>query len=148
MQASALLKQWAREWEVVVAAEAPEIEGDEVEFVALEDGSLIVDVEEGDQSLEPLADAVEAELPRPYRAKAIRHEGGRWAVGARRTTVCELPGIEGDAIELTVYQGERAVSGVRADSDLSPLDALASARGLDDYAIEAELLDGDVWKCR
>ena len=146
MQVNALLKQWAREWEVVVAAEAPEIEGDEVEFIALEDGSLVVDTEAGEASLEPLADAVETELERPYRAKGVRHERGWWAVGARRTTVCELRVIEGDAVELSVYQGERTVAGVPADTDLAALDALASARGLRDYAVEAERLDGDLWE--
>jgi hypothetical protein len=146
MQVSALLKQWAREWEVVVAAEAPEIDGDEVEFVALEDGSLVVDTEEGEASLEPLADAVEAELARPYRAKGVRHDRGWWAVGARRTTICELRGVDGDTLELAVYEGDRTVSGVVADTDLSALDALASARGLRGYAVEAERLDGELWE--
>jgi hypothetical protein len=148
MQVTAGLKQWASEWDVIVAAHAPEIGGDEVEFVAIDDGSLVVDAEEGDAPLEPLADAVEAELSRPYRAKGIRHEGEWWTVGARRTTLCELPGIDGDTIELAVYQGERTVSGVPTDTDLSRLAALASARGLDDYAIEAERLDGDVWEAQ
>jgi hypothetical protein len=146
MQVNALLKQWAREWEVIVAAEAPGIEGDEVEFVALEDGSLVVDTEEGDVSLEPLADAVEVEVVRPYRAKGVRHDRGWWAVGARRTTICKLRGVDGDTLELAVYEGNRTVSAVAADTDLSALDALASARGLKDYAVEAERLDGDLWE--
>lgn len=147
-QAAALLKQWGSEWDVLVSAEAPGIEGGEVEFVALEDGSLIVDLEEGDASLEPLADAVEAQLARPYRARGIRHEQGWWAVGARRTTICELPGVEADAVELTVYRGERTVSGVPAGTDLSVLDELASGRGLSDYAVEAERLDDRAWEVR
>ena len=145
-QVDSLLKQWAQQWDVVVAAEAPEIGGDEVEFVALADGTLVVDVEEGDASLEPLARAVEAELRSPYRAKAVRHERGWWAVGARPTTVCALPGVDAESVELTRYRGERTVSGASPDSDLGPLERLAADRGLDDYALQAERLDGDLFE--
>lgn len=141
-----LLKQWSQEWTVIVAAEAPEIQGDAVEFVALADGTLIVDVEEGETSLDPLARAVEAELPRPYRAKGVPHERGWWAVSARPTTVCELPGVEADHVELTSYRGERTVSGAPEDVELGRLEKLAAARGFEDYAIEAERLDGDLWE--
>ena len=145
-QVDALLKQWAQEWDVVVAAEAPQIGGDKVEFVVLADGTLIVDAEEGDASLDPLARAVEAELRPPYRASGVRHERGWWAVGARPTTICDLPGVEGDSVELTLYRGERTVSGVAAGADLGPLEALAAKRHLEDYAIEAERLDGDLFE--
>lgn len=147
-QINGLLRQWAQEWEVIVAAEAPDVEGDEVEFVVLADGTLIVESEAGDASLDPLARAVEAELRPPYRARGVRHERGWWAVGARTTAVCELPGLEGDSLELTSYRGERTVSGVPDGTDLGALEQLAAARGFEDYAIEAERLDGDLWEAQ
>ena len=145
-ETDSLLKQWSQQWDAVVGATAPEIGGDRVEFVVLEDGTLVVDTEEGDASLSPLADAVEAQLERPYRADGVRHEDGWWAVGARRTTICTLPGIEGDELELSVYGGERTVSGAPDGPELAPLDALAAARGFTEYGVEAERLDGDLWE--
>ena len=147
-EVDALLRQWAQEWEVIVAAEAPDVEGSEVEFVVLADGTLIVESEDGDASLDPLARAVEAELRPPYHARGLRHERGWWAVGARPATVCELPGIESDNLELTNYRGERTVSGVPEETDLGALEELAKARGFDDYAIEAERIDGDLWEAQ
>ena len=42
--------------------------GDAARFVGLEDGSLLI--EEGDGDLTPLANAIEREIARPYRATA------------------------------------------------------------------------------
>ena len=145
MEIELLLKQRAVDWDVLVTAEAPAVHGDEVEFVALADGSLIVDVEKGEASLDPLADAVEEELDRPYEATGIRREQGVWVVAARRIDVVGLPGVEGDELELSVYGGERSAS---VEGDLSPLDELAARRELTDYAVQAERLDGDLWEVK
>ena len=71
-----------REWDASAVAEAPELAGDEVEFVVLPDGSVLVDEEVGDASLGPLADGIEESLRPPYRAKAVRRTESAWAVGA------------------------------------------------------------------
>ncbi len=93
--------QRPREWDLTLTAEAPDIDGDGVRFVALPDGTLLV--EEGpDDSLEPLASAVEQQLSRPYRARGVRQGESLWAVQARRIEVVELPGSpDGDTIDLT-----------------------------------------------
>ena len=93
--------QRAREWDVTVTADAPDIEGDAVRFVALPDGTLLV--EDGpDDSLEPLATAVEQSVAAPYRARGVRQGESLWAVQARRIEIIELPDApEGDAIDLT-----------------------------------------------
>ncbi|MDX6517265.1 MAG: hypothetical protein QOF50_111, partial [Gaiellaceae bacterium] len=57
-----------REWDVTALAEAPELEGHEVRFDVLPDGTILVEDEVGDAGLAPLAEAVEASLPSPYRA--------------------------------------------------------------------------------
>src|SRR5207249_4418794 len=79
----------------------PDVEGDAVRFVALPDGTILV--EEGPEgSLEPLAAAVEQALRAPYRAQGVRQSESLWAVQARRIEVLELPGApEGDALDLT-----------------------------------------------
>ena len=49
-------------------AEAPELEGDEIEFVTLPDGTLLVDDAVREGALTPLAEALEQDLPPPYQA--------------------------------------------------------------------------------
>ena len=78
-----------RQYDAVVTVEAPDVEGASALFVALEDGSLLV--EEGEGDLTALADAIEQEMARPYRATGIHRGGARWAVAAHGLRVLELP---------------------------------------------------------
>jgi hypothetical protein len=137
-----------REWDTVVTVEAPPLRGDRAEFVALPDGSLVV--EDGDGDLTPLADAVEERLDRPYRAEAQRRDGDLWAVAARRTAVVELgedPG--GDELTLTVRGGGRelVVDGARTFGSVPELERLVGER-FDAYVAVAERLDGALWEVR
>lgn len=134
-----------REWDATAVVEAPDLTGDEVEFVALPDGSLLVD---DDAPLEPLADAIDATLKPPYRARAVRRTDQTWAVGARQIEVIELsPDVEGETIELSSVGGERtlAVDGFRAFGRIPQLEAAAEERG-PDYALRASRLDGSLWE--
>ena len=103
------------EWDVYVTAQAPDLAGDEVGFVALPEGDLIVEDEEGDADLSPLADAVEQQLKPPYRAIGRRDEGALWAVAARQIDVRRL---ERDGDEFEDVEGETVVRGRRLDGDL------------------------------
>ena len=82
----------ARRWDAVVAAHAPELHGDTVHFVALGDGSLVVDEDQPDDALTPLADALETRLAPPYRAEAVRRDGSLWGVAGRRIALVREPG--------------------------------------------------------
>ena len=90
----------AREWDATVTAEAPGVEGNAVRWVALPDGTLLV--EEGpDGRSTPLADAVEHELAPPYRARGARQVDDVWTVQATRIEVVALPDApDGDSIDL------------------------------------------------
>src|SRR5947208_2876621 len=88
--------------------EAEGIQGDAVEFVTLADGTLVVEREDGDAELAPLADAVELEVSRPYRAQAVRKSASLWAVAARRIDVAQFA-AQGDELELTAHEGERTL---------------------------------------
>ena len=129
--------QRLREWDATVTAEAPDIKGDAARFVALPDGTLLV--EEGpDDSLEPLAAAVEQTLKPPYRARAARQSDTLWAVQARRIRVVELPNAPaGETLELTpeglLVDGERTFGSV------------PELEGMGDV-VRAERLDGDLWE--
>jgi hypothetical protein len=137
-----------REWEVVTTAEAPDIEGDEVEFAALPDGSLLVDEEQGETNLGPLADAIEAKLEPPYRARGVRRSESVWGVAANRIQVVRMD-AEGDELDLTLNQGERElrIDGLRSTRALPELEQLAE-RESRDYVVHAERLDGDLWEVR
>ena len=104
-----------RQWDVVASATA-DLPGDQVRFVALPDGTLVVDEDVPDGSLLPLAEAIEGSVRPPYRAEGVRHEDRVWAVGARRIEVRAFPGHEGDELELV--EDGAAVIGRRLDGDL------------------------------
>jgi hypothetical protein len=136
----------AREWDAVVVAEAPAIEGDRVDFVALPDGSLLVEEEQGDAALEPLASAVEERLEPPYRAVGARQTGALWAVSVRRIRV-ESFEAEGERLELTQTRDGKTlrVDGLPAFGSVPALERLGDAVG-DAYTAHAERLDADLWE--
>jgi hypothetical protein len=131
--------QRVREWDATQTVEAPGIDGDTATFVVLPDGSVLVE-DGADSSLQPLADAIEQELPPPYRARAARQRGDLWAVQARRIEVMKIRNApDGETIELTrdalVVDGERAFGSV------------PELEGLGDV-VRAERLDGDLWEVK
>ena len=134
-----------RTWDAVVAAHAPELTGDTVTFVALEDGTLIVTEDVPDGALGPVADKIEEMVPPPYRAAAARGEGDAWTAVAESVQTVELPGIGADEVELTVVDGERTLTiGTEQTDDAVPvLDELAAEH--DSVAIHAERVDGETF---
>lgn len=104
-----------RQWDTVATAQA-ELPGEEVHFVALVGGTLIVEENVPDGALSALADAIEATVPAPYRAIGIRQGQSLWAVAATRIEVREIPGHDGDELELV--EGDEVIVGRRLDGDL------------------------------
>jgi hypothetical protein len=131
--------QRPREWDVVLTVAAPELEGELARFVAL-DGGLVV-VEEGPEAIAPLAEAIERELSPPYRAEAVRRQGGLWAVGARAIEVRELPGVRGDEIELAVVGDTRTLV-VDGGPGFGSIPALER----DGHVVRASRVDGETWE--
>jgi len=137
------------EWDAVESTRASGLVGDEVHFVALADAerTVVVDENEPDGSVEPLADAIEKAVEPPYRAVALRQDGDVWSVGATRVDVVELAAeIDGDAIELTSVDGKVGLRIDDRDSDLE-LPALEEIGGRleSDYAVRAERLTETIW---
>jgi hypothetical protein len=137
-----------REWDAIATSDAPGTTGDEVEFVALTDGRLIL--EEGFAAdLEALAAAVGASLPAPYRAVAIRRDE-LWAVGGSAIEVVQLvPDPTGDDLELT-WDGETlalAADGVPVNVERAEaLERLAAERQEGAYAARARRLEDDLFE--
>jgi hypothetical protein len=131
--------QRPREWDVVTTVEAPELPGERSAFVSLPGGDLVV--EEGPDSPVVLAQAVERTLAPPYRAEGVKRDGGLWAVGAKRVELVELPGVEGEEIELTSHRGERTllIDGEKAFGSIPQLER-------PDHAVRARRVDGGLWE--
>jgi hypothetical protein len=134
-----------RTWDAVVAAHAPALTGDSVTFVALPDGTLVVNEDVADGSLTPVAEEIEEMVKPPYRAAAARNDGDMWTAVAESVRIVELPGVGAEELELTVVGGERTltVGDEETDVALPALDALADEQG--DVAIHAERVDGDTF---
>jgi hypothetical protein len=135
-----------RRWDAVASAEAPGLTGDEVHFVALPNGDLVVDEDEPENTLAPLADAVEQTISPPYRAEAVRQDELVWTVAARRIRVAEFD-TDGDELELVVNQGDRSltVDGARAFGSVPELERIGSSES-DSYVVRARRLDDRLWE--
>jgi len=133
-----------RQYDAVATTDAPDAAGDSARFVGLEDGSLLI--EEGEGDLTPLADAIEQEIARPYRATAVRRSETTWAIAAHRLRVVELPEPGGDEVELALRGDDKTlvVDGNRSFGTMPELQALADG----DAVIRAARLDGDLWEVR
>lgn len=138
----------AREWDAVVAAEAPDLPGAELDFVVLEDGTLIVDQDLPDETLSPLADALDGSLEAPYHAYAHRREGDVWVAAAILVDVAEVPeAIDADSVEIVVRDGEHmtAVGGDLTNRRIESLEAVA-AEDFESYFLEATRIDERLWE--
>ena len=139
-----------RRWDAVATAEAIDLSGAEVHFVALPDGVLLVDEDVPDGSLEPLAAALEAAVQPPYRAEAVRRGGAIWAVAAQRIEVAELrEDIRGDAVTLAVGDGERSllVDDAPAVGHVAELEELGRRQtGGESFVVQARRLEASLWE--
>jgi uncharacterized protein (DUF2249 family) len=131
-----------RQWDAVVTAQT-EVAGERAAFVALPDGSLVI--EDGPDDVQPLADALETELAPPYRAEAVRRGEGVWAVAGRRIDVVSFE-HDGEQLQLTVHGDERAllVDGETGFGSVRELEDLAKG----DAVVRAARIDGNDWEVR
>jgi hypothetical protein len=135
-----------REWDAVASAEAPGLPGDDVEFVALPDGSLVVDEDVPDGTLAPLADALS--LPAPYHAFGLRQAADVWSVAAKRVQVVEVPEhVEGDEIQLVLTDETRTlvVDDMPSSASIPSLEAFA-AEQFGSFVLRASRLDDLLWE--
>lgn len=138
----------AREWDATATAEAPGLPGDELEFVVMEDGTLVVDEDLPEDALTPIADELENTISPPYHALARRWEGELWSAAALQVDVVEVPeDVSGDEVVLAVQDGERTltIDGERANEELPSLEAFGAGQ-FDAFVLRASRLDGVSWE--
>jgi hypothetical protein len=133
-----------REWDLVVPVERAGVRGDEVWFVALEDGSAVV--ESGDADPEPFRPAID--LAPPFRARAVRRDEQTWAVAARRIETVQLADDPaGDRIEIAWDGSERTVriDGAPTLAGVPALEQRAAER-YGTYVVTAARVSGATWE--
>ena len=135
-----------RRWDSVAPALAPGLVGNEVHFVALPNGDLVVDEDEPENTLAPLAEAIEQSLKPPYRAEAIRRDGESWGVAARRIEVATFE-APGDELEVVANDEGRTlvVDGERAFGAVPELQRIGERQGLT-YVVRARRLEDTFWE--
>jgi len=135
-----------RRWDAVAPAQAPGLTGNEVHFVALPNGDLVVDEDQPENTLAPLAEAIEETLRPPYRAEAIRRDGESWGVAARRIEV-EVFEAAGDELEVVANNEGRTlvVDGERAFGGVPELERVGERQGIT-YVVRARRLEGTFWE--
>jgi hypothetical protein len=131
-----------RRWDAVGSVEAPELQGDELHFVALPNGELALSEDAPEETVNRLAETIEQSLERPYRAEAVRRDGDVWAVAARRIQVAELD-AQGEELQLAVSGGERTftVDGERSFGTVPELEQIGTTLG-SEYVVRARRLAG------
>jgi hypothetical protein len=137
-----------REWDAIVAAEAPELPGEELDFVVLEDGTLVVEEDPPEDALSPLADKLDERLEPPYHAYAHRREGDVWVAAAIVVDVIDVPEeIDADSVEIVARDGEHitVVGGERTDQRFESLEALAE-EDFEAFFLEATRIDASLWE--
>jgi hypothetical protein len=141
--------QRQREWDAVATVEAEGTPGDQVEFVALADGTFVL--ESGAAAGDPssFAQALGGSIEAPYRALAVRRPDV-WAVGAVGIDVVQLdPDPRGDELELT-WNGselELTIDELPASpTEVPALERIAASRVDGAYAAHAHRLRGDLWE--
>jgi hypothetical protein len=137
-----------REWDAVASAQAPDLPGEELDYVALADGTLVVDEDVPDGALSPLADALEGQIAPPYHGWAFWQQDDVWSVAAKRVQVVEVPeDVPGDEVQMAVNDGSRSVvvDGAESRAEIPSLESFASQQ-FGSFVIHASRLDETLWE--
>jgi hypothetical protein len=140
--------QRQREWDAVATTEGEGTPGEAVEFVALADGTFVLE-SGGAGDPAPFAAALGESIEAPYRALAVKRPDV-WAVGAVTIDVERFdPDPRGDELELT-WNGselELTIDELPASpTQASALERIATSRVDGAYAAHAHRLRGDLWE--
>jgi hypothetical protein len=132
-----------REWDAMVTVSAPGAGGDEVEFVVLPDGALVVEATTSQVDPALLADALAGAVEPPYRALGVRRPE-LWVVGALALEVVSIGrDVRGDSVEVVRDEaGARIrIDGLPSLDAMPELERLGEARA-QSYVVRAQRLAG------
>jgi hypothetical protein len=125
-----------------------ELEGEAFVFVTLADNSLIIEDQQGEEPLEPVATVVERRVEAPYRARGFRIDEGRFIVIADPIDVIDLGSLQGESLVLVALAGEHrvVVDGVALAAPQIPPDLLDEAQESEPCIISASHVDEQWWE--
>jgi hypothetical protein len=138
----------AREWDAIATAEAPELPGDTIDFVVLEDGTLFVDLDLPEDALTPIAEALESSIDPPYRALARRREADVWSATAMRVDIVAVPQeIPGDEVVIAAHEGEAKllIDDEEYEGEIPALETFGQER-FESFVLTASRLDLQLWE--
>jgi hypothetical protein len=138
----------AREWDAIATAEAPELPGDRIEFVVLEDGTLFVDLDLPEDALTPIAEALEATINPPYRAVAMRREEDVWSATAMQVDIVVVPqDIPGDEVVIAAHEGDvkLLIDDEEYEGEIPALETFGQER-FESFVLTASRLDTQLWE--
>jgi hypothetical protein len=125
-----------------------ELTGEAFAFVTLEDGSLIIEDEVGDESLEGVATVVERRLEPPYRARGFRAGASRWLVIADPVELADLGALAGEELTLVASGGQRrfVVDAIEHPASAIPPALAEAADESEPCVISASVVDEPWWE--
>jgi hypothetical protein len=125
-----------------------EVAGESFAFVTLDDGTLIIEDQQGEEPLEGVASVIERRTDAPYRARGFRIDGSRWVVVADPIELIDLGELQGEAVTVVAIADERrlVVDGAALGSGQIPPDLLAEADDSQPCVISAGHIDDEWWE--
>src|SRR4051812_12311390 len=125
-----------------------EVAGEAFAFVTLDDGSLIIEDQEGEEPLEHVAGVVERRIDRPYRARGFRVDASRWVVVVDPLDLSDFGTFAGEDVTLVAIAGERRLivdDALRPAADI-PDELANAADDADPCVISASHVDEQWWE--
>jgi hypothetical protein len=125
-----------------------EVGGEAFAFVTLEDGTLIIEDQQGDESLEQVATVVERRIERPYRARGFRIDASRWVVVADVLDLYDFGKLAGEDVTLVAVAGVRRliVDNTLLPASEIPEELAAEADDTEPCIISASHVDEQFWE--
>jgi hypothetical protein len=122
--------------------------GESFSFVTLDDGTLIIEDQAGEEPLDGVAAVIEKRIDAPYRARGFRIDAQRWVVVADPVDLVDLGTLAGDDVTVVAASGERRLV---VDDAAVPIEQLPAAlvEELDDSepcVISASHVDDQWWE--
>src|SRR5580765_1300523 len=84
-----------------------DVVGEAFSLVTLEDGTLIIEEQEGEEPLEGVAAIIERRTESPYRARGFRIDAQRWVVIADPVDLVDLGDTDGSEMTVVAAGGQR-----------------------------------------
>jgi hypothetical protein len=122
--------------------------GESFSFVTLEDGTLVIEDQEGEEPLESVAAVIERRTASPYRARGFRIDAQRWVVIADPLDLVDLGTLAAGDVTVVAVGGERRFvldGAVRPETEI-PAALLEELGDTEPCVISATNVDDEWWE--